>query len=91
MSDSSPIIRSARQKPKLLLANDDPFLLFAYQSQLETYFKVDVAENGYKATEIACSKPKDYYQAIILDINMPIMNGFEACELIYNFLNDLGI
>ena len=32
------------------------------------------------------SKPRQYYQAIILDIDMPIMNGIEACEKIQTYL-----
>ena len=32
----------------------------------------------------------NYFDVIILDINMPIMDGFEACERIKKFLyNDL--
>ena len=28
------------------------------------------------------SKPFDYYESIVLDISMPIMDGIEACTLI---------
>lgn len=31
---------------------------------------------------------KDFFEAIILDINMPIMDGYESCKLISNYLND---
>jgi len=30
---------------------------------------------------------ESYYDAIILDINMPIMNGMEACKKIKHHLN----
>lgn len=37
------------------------------------------------------ARPKDYYDVIILDINMPIMNGFEACIRISRYLsNDIN-
>jgi len=39
-----------------------------------------VAENGFIAVEKVKSKAKDYYDAVILDINMPILNGFDACS-----------
>ena len=31
---------------------------------------------------------KDFFEAVILDINMPIMDGYESCKLINNYLND---
>jgi CheY-like chemotaxis protein len=40
------------------------------------------AENGLQAVQIVSSYPPDYFQAIILDLNMPIMDGYEACVLI---------
>jgi len=35
----------------VLIVNDENFLLYAYKAQLETMFKVDIAENGLKAVE----------------------------------------
>ena len=41
-------------------------------------FTVDVAENGRQAYErIASSAPGDY-QAVLMDVQMPVMNGYEA-------------
>jgi CheY-like chemotaxis protein len=31
--------------------------------------------------------PPNFFAAVLLDINMPIMDGFEACNHIYNYLN----
>ena len=50
-------------------------------------FKVQTAENGLQALQKIIAHPIDYYDAIILDINMPIMDGYEACTLIYDYLN----
>ena len=33
-------------------------------------------------------KGKNYYKAIVLDINMPIMDGIDACNKIYSFLQE---
>jgi CheY-like chemotaxis protein len=37
---------------------------------------------------MVAAQPNNYYDAVILDINMPIMDGFEACQLIFNYLNE---
>jgi two-component system, sensor histidine kinase and response regulator len=66
----------------LLIANDDPFSLLAYIEQLGAHFDVDSAENGMQAVELVKRQPPDFYHAIILDLNMPIMDGYEACLLI---------
>ena len=39
---------------------------------------VDCAENGREATELFASKPDYYYDCILMDIQMPEMNGIEA-------------
>lgn len=33
------------------------------------------------------NRPLDYFAAVILDISMPIIDGFEASITIYNYLN----
>ena len=69
--------------------NDEPFQLFSFQLQLETKFLVEVAENGFKALQEVTNHPKDYFDAIILDLNMPIMDGYNACNRIFNHLNEI--
>ena len=39
---------------------------------------VDCAENGQKAVELFESKPDHYYDCILMDIQMPVMDGIEA-------------
>ena len=48
-------------------------------------FEVDVARNGYEALEKvqeSVEKQDRMFNLVLLDINMPIMNGFEACDSI---------
>lgn len=72
--------------PRILFANDDPFLLFTYSEQLKQDFLIEQAENGMQALQMVSSKPTNYYDVIVLDINMPIMDGFEACFRIHDYL-----
>lgn len=43
---------------------------------------VDSAENGKKAVEKFQNSDPDYYSAILMDIQMPVMNGYEATAAI---------
>jgi CheY-like chemotaxis protein len=70
-----------------LLVNDEEFLIYVYSKQLENKFSVFTAQNGLEAVQIVCAHPTNYFAAVLLDINMPIMDGFEACKHIYNYLN----
>ena len=39
---------------------------------------VDTAENGQAAVEAFAGKPEGYYEAVLMDIRMPVMDGLEA-------------
>ncbi|MBR2764462.1 MAG: response regulator [Blautia sp.] len=43
---------------------------------------VDVAENGQAAVEMFRDHPTGYYDAILMDMRMPVMDGLEATRLI---------
>ncbi len=40
--------------------------------------QLDRAENGKACVELFEQSPPDYYEAILMDIRMPVMNGYEA-------------
>ena len=44
--------------------------------------EVDHAENGKKAVELFLQKDEGYYDAILMDMRMPEMNGLEAAKAI---------
>lgn len=72
----------------MLLVNDEPFLLLGFSQQLANHFQVYTAENGFEAIKLVQSRPLDYFAAVILDISMPIIDGYEASISIYNYLNE---
>lgn len=41
---------------------------------------VDRAENGRAALDLFAGHPEHYYDCILMDINMPVMNGIEAAQ-----------
>ena len=54
----------------------------AYELLAEAGLIVDVAENGQVALRLLKSQPENYYELIFMDIQMPVMNGYEATEYI---------
>ena len=50
-------------------------------------FAVDTAENGLRALEIFSKSEPGYYDAILMDIRMPIMDGLSATVNIRHLSN----
>ena len=45
-------------------------------------FQTEVAENGKIAVEMLEKSRPGYYQLVLMDVQMPIMNGYEAAKKI---------
>ena len=63
----------------LLVEDDDRVALMIRQGLNEEQFEVDIAYDGLLGLELAKSNS---YGAIILDINLPHMNGYDVCKSI---------
>jgi len=48
---------------------------------------VDVAENGLRSIEIFAKAPEHYYDVILMDIRMPVMDGLTAARSIRQLTN----
>mgnify|MGYP002510284563 CR=1 FL=1 len=45
-------------------------------------FDVEIAENGQIAVDMIKKSDPGYYQVVLMDIRMPVMNGYEATKVI---------
>ncbi|MEG0910156.1 MAG: response regulator [Ruthenibacterium sp.] len=64
---------------RLLLAEDHPLNVEVAKKLLERKgFCVEHAENGLRAMEMFTQAPVGYYDAILMDIRMPEMDGLQA-------------
>jgi CheY-like chemotaxis protein len=66
-------------KPRILIIDDHPANRRAFESLLEADYTVSVADGGAQGLELAL---RDDYAAILLDVRMPGMDGFEVAELL---------
>lgn len=68
---------------RLLLVDDTDLNREIAQELLEMVnFQVDTAEDGKESVEIFEKSEPGTYQAILMDVQMPIMNGYEATQAI---------
>ena len=71
MTDSQPI-------PQLLLVDDTPGNLAVLAGVLQDSYQIRVATSGAKALRICEADPLP--DLILLDVMMPVMDGFEVCR-----------
>src|SRR5271157_6002331 len=69
----------ADEKRKVVVADDEPFILSALQDTLSEDYKVYSAINGKEAIKMVEKVVPDL---IILDVMMPEMDGLEACKVL---------
>ena len=71
---------SVRREYKILVVEDNKINQVVTKKLLENnHFKCEIVDDGYAALELVS---KIDFDAILMDINMPIINGFETSKLI---------
>ena len=80
----SNITSTITSKKRILIAEDDEINYLLLTKILSPYKTLELirAKNGKEAVDIYANDKA--FDMILLDIKMPIMNGFEAFELIHN-------
>ena len=80
---TKPIASS--QKHCILLVEDNELNQEIAVAILESSgLEVEVAENGQIAVDKLKNSSPGYYQLVLMDIQMPVMNGYEAAQAIRN-------
>ena len=77
-------------KLKILIAEDDKLSSILLGKVVRNFSKeVIIAKNGVEAVEACCNNPD--IDLILMDIKMPLMDGYEATRLIRRFNPDVVI
>ena len=67
----------------ILLVDDDDVCNFLNEKvihHMDSKMKVQTALNGQSAIDFVMDQPEDARQLILLDLNMPVMDGFEFLD-----------
>ena len=85
----SPLVKKNSASCRILLVDDDMINIMVHSQYLRKFnLDFDTAYNGKEALDIIkkMGLRKEYYAVVLMDCNMPIMDGFEASEKIQEMI-----
>ena len=75
--------RAKLQTGKILLVEDNELNQEIASAILnEVGYNIDIADNGQAALDMLRTSRPGYYRLILMDVQMPVMGGYEATKLI---------
>lgn len=80
-SDIDTFVQSDYSGKKILLVEDNA-LNIEIAEELLSYINIEVekARDGQQAVDIIRSRPQNYFDMVLMDIQMPVMNGYQAAR-----------
>jgi len=82
----------SNMKPiKLLIADDHPVIISGLRMVLDQEESIDLYGEVHDGEELIKLLETDHVDVILLDINMPIINGIDACKIIAEKHPDIRI
>jgi two-component system sensor histidine kinase/response regulator len=81
---NQPVADKTRLKGMRVLVTEDSTCnqLIAKEMLTDHGVAVEIANNGQEAVDKIRSLPDDYYHAVLMDIQMPVMDGYEATRIL---------
>lgn len=77
-----------RHTGRILLAEDNELNQEIASAILgDAGFETEIADNGEEAVNMLKKSEPGYYQLILMDVRMPVMDGYEAARTIRNLEN----
>ena len=81
--------RKQRYDQRILLVEDNELNReIAVELLGEAGFQIETAENGRIAVEMVEGSDPGYYELVLMDVQMPIMNGYDAAMAIRNLKDE---